>query len=85
MNTYVINITGEKQTLMLEINRHKLIYLGHIRHRDGNNLEKVIMESMVEGNCSRGQAARRWMDGVRLITGRLAAECSKLAMAHKGF
>lgn len=48
-NPSVRTIIGEKQTLMSEINRCKLMYFGSIRHRDEHNPEKANMKEMVEG------------------------------------
>lgn len=59
-NAYFRSIIREKRTLLSEINRHKLMYFGHIKHRDGNNLEKVIMEGMVVSHCFRGDEMNSW-------------------------
>ncbi|KAH1187121.1 hypothetical protein KIL84_019870 [Mauremys mutica] len=85
MNIYVRNISGEKQILMLEINRHKVMYYAHIGPTDRHNLEKIIMKGMMEGHHSSRELVKRWMYGVWQITGRSAAECSKLAMDHEVF
>lgn len=53
-DTHVRNNIGEKQPLLSEINRRKLMYFSHIRRREGNNLEKAMVEGMVAGHHSRG-------------------------------
>lgn len=52
-NAYVRNVIAEKQTLMSEINRCKLMFFGHSRCKEGNNFE-TVMEGMVEDHQSRG-------------------------------
>lgn len=53
--------------------------------RDGNDLEKVIQGGMAAGHPHWGQPGRRWMGGVRQITGRSAAERAKVAMDGEAF
>jgi hypothetical protein len=50
------------------VNKRMLQFFGHVVRRDGENLEKIIMEEKVEGRRPRGRTANRWVDQVKRIT-----------------
>ena len=47
--------------------RLMLSYFGHIARRDGDCLEKVIMQGRVEGNRKRGRPRTRWIDQLKSL------------------
>ena len=56
-----------------------LSYFGHIARRKGNNLEKVIMQGMIEGKRRKGRPRTRWIDQKRSAIGLSLRDCYALA------
>ena len=52
-----------------EENIQMLSYFGHIAWRKGNNLEKIIMQGMIEGKRRKGRRRSRWIDQIRSAIG----------------
>lgn len=63
INAYIKYIIGKK-TWLSEMNRCKCMCFGHIRSRDRNNLENVIMEWIVTSHHNWEKLQRRWIDGM---------------------
>ena len=61
------------------INIQILSYFGHIARRKGNNLEKVIMQGMIEGKIRKGRPRSRWIDKLRSAIGLPLRDCYALA------
>ena len=68
-NASIIEEIGVSKRLLHAINTQMLSYFGHISRRKGNNLEKMIMQGMIEGKRKRGRPRSRWIDQIKLITG----------------
>ena len=65
--------------LLHTINSQMLSYFGHIVRRNGNNLEKVIMQGMIEGKRMKGRPRSRWIDQIRSAIGLPLRDCYALA------
>ena len=67
--------------LLHSINIQMLSYFGHIARRKGNNLEKVIMQGMIEGKRRKGRPRSRWIDQIliRSAIGLPLRDCYALA------
>ena len=53
-NASILEEIGVSKQLLHTINIQMLSYFGHIARRKGNNLEKVIMQGMIEGEDDLG-------------------------------
>ena len=65
--------------LLHTINIQMLSYFGYIARRKGNNLEKVIMQGMIEGKRKKGLPRSRWIDQIRSAIWLLLRDCYALA------
>ncbi len=85
-NEFVNNQIGSRVTLCQKIIKIKLQYFGHIAKREGDNLEKVIVQGHygVEGKRKRGRQQIRYSDGVREITGLDVCTASRYAQGIDG-
>ena len=63
--------------LIDSIKRRKLTYYGHIKRH--NELERTILEGMVEGARGRGRPRRRWIQDIKETLGIPLAEAAVLA------
>ena len=69
-NEFVRCQVGEYTPLYHKIVRNKLQYFGHISRREGDCLEKIIVQGMMEGQRRRGSRQKtRWTDGIKESTG----------------
>ena len=68
-NEFVRCQVGEYTPLYHKIVRNKLQYFGHISRREGDCLEKIIVQGMMEGQRRRGRQKTRWTDGIKESTG----------------
>ena len=57
------------QTLLKDINRRKLKYLGHAIRNPKTNLMASIFQGRVEGKRNRGRPSMSYMDNIKAITG----------------
>ena len=78
-NEFVRNQIGEHASMCQKIDRSKLAYFGHISRRDGDNIEKIIMQGHVEGSRRRGRQKLRWTDGIKQSTGLSLVAAHRLA------
>ena len=69
INEFVRCQVGEYTPLCHKIVRNKLQYFGHISRREGDCLEKIIVQGMMEGQRRRGRQKTRWTDGIKESTG----------------
>ena len=60
-NASIMGEIGVSKRLLHTINIQMLSYFGHIARRKGNNLEKVIMQGMIEGKRRKGRPRSRWI------------------------
>ena len=78
-NASILEETGVSKRLLHTINIQMLRYFGHIARRKGNNLEKVIMQGMIEGKRRKGRPRSRWIDQIRSAIGLPLCDCYALA------
>ena len=74
-NNWVLDKIGTGLTLRRDINSRKLRYFGHISRRD-TSVEKLIMQSAVEGSRGRGRPITSWTDDIKRITGLSVTEAT---------
>ena len=79
-NASILEEIGVSKRLLHTINIQMLSYFRHIARRKGNNLEKVIMQGMIEGKRRKGRPRSRWIDLIRSAIGRtpLSMNCYAL-------
>ena len=68
-NEFVRCQVGGYTPLYQKIVHNKLQYFGHISRREGDCLEKIIVQGMMEGQRRRGRQKTRWTDGIKESTG----------------
>ena len=68
-NEFVKHLVGENVSLCQRMDKNKLQYFGHIARREGDSLEKIIIQGKMEGRRKRGRQKTRWLDGIKNITG----------------
>jgi hypothetical protein len=82
-NESILQAIGQKR-LLARINQQTLNCIGHIRRRQGNCLEKVILQGKVEGYRSPGRPKSRWIDRIKNLVGQpLPAVYKSAADRHK--
>ena len=75
----ILEEIGVSNWLLHTNNIQMLRYFGHIARHKGNNLEKVIMQGMIEGKRRKGWPRSRWIDQIRSAIGRTLRDCYALA------
>ena len=55
--------------LLSFVRSQMMSYFGHVARRDGESLEKVIMQGRVEGKRTPGRPRTRWMDQIKSMAG----------------
>ena len=66
---WVLNRAGVKRELLDTVKARKLAYNGHTTRKQGNCLEKEIMQGTMPGARRRGRPRTAWMDNIRTRTG----------------
>ena len=74
----------DQKRLLARINQQTLNYFGHISRRQGNCLEKVILQGKIEGYRRPGRPKSRYIDRIKNLVGQpLPAVYSSAADRHK--
>src|SRR5687768_11966240 len=60
-NESILQETGYRKELLGTIKKRKLTYLGHIMRKQGENLEKTVIQGSVPGKRSRGRPRKTWI------------------------
>jgi len=68
-NEWVLNKAGVKRELLGTVKARKLAYYGHTTRKQGNCLEKEIMQGTMPGARRRGRPRRAWIDNIKTWTG----------------
>lgn len=68
-NVSIIKQLKISRRLSSRVDEKILQFFGHIVRRDGENLEKIILQGKIEGTRPRGRTASRWIDQITKITG----------------
>ena len=77
-NEWVLNKAGVKRELLDTVKARKLAYYGHTMRKQGNCLEKDIMQGTMPGACRRGRPRTAWMDNIKTWTGLSVEESIKM-------
>jgi len=64
-NEWVHNKAGVKRELLDTVKARKLAYYGHTTRKQGNCLEKEIMQRTMPGARRRGRPCTAWIDNVK--------------------
>ena len=78
-NEFVRSQIGDHTSLCQKIDRNKLQYFGHVSRRNGDCLEKIIVQGHVDGQRRRGRQKTRWTDGIKECTGLSLTAAYRLA------
>ena len=68
-NLSILKEIGTKR-LLDKINQYTLSYFGHIARRQGDCLEKVVLQGRIEGSRRPGRPRSRWIDRVMNLVGK---------------
>ena len=68
-NEWVLHKAGVKRELLDTVKARKLAYYGHTMRKQGNCLEKEIMQGTMPGARMRGRPHTAWMDNIKTWTG----------------
>jgi len=68
-NEWVLNKVGVKRELLGTVKARKLAYYGHTMRKQGNSLEKEIMQGTMPGARRRGRPRTAWIDNIKSGTG----------------
>jgi len=68
-NEWVLNKAGVNRELLDTVKTRKLAYYGHTVRKQGNCLEKEIMQGTMPGARRRGRPRTAWIDNIKTWTG----------------
>src|SRR6218665_4162878 len=63
-NEWVLEMAGMERGLLNIIKRRKLSSFGHVMRKEGDCLEKEIMQGTTPGARKQGRPRMRWMDNM---------------------
>ena len=72
-NEWVLMKAGVERSLLASVKKRKLLYFGHIMRKQGDNLEKEVMQGTTPGSRARGRPRTAWMTNITSWT-RLSLE-----------
>ena len=78
-NASILEEIGVSKQILHTSNIQMLSYFGHIARRKGNNLEKVIMQGMIEKKRRKRWPRSWWIDQIRSAIGLPLHDCYALA------
>jgi hypothetical protein len=67
-NEWVLETLGVKKELLATARQRKLLYWGHIMRKQGNCLEKEIMQGTMPGSRRRGRPRTSWINNIQAWT-----------------
>jgi len=68
-NEWVLNKAGVKKELLNIVKERKLAYYGHSMRKQGNCLEKEIIQGTMPGARRRRRPRAAWIDNIKSWTG----------------
>jgi len=68
-NEWVLNKAGVNRELLDTVKARKLAYYGHTMRKQGNCLEKEIMQGTIPDARRRGRPCKAWIDNIKSWTG----------------
>ena len=77
-NEWVLNKAGVKRELLDTFKARKLAYYGHTMRKQGNCLEKEIMQGTIPGVRRRGRPRTAWIDNIKSWTGLCVEESIRM-------
>ena len=66
---WVLNKASVDRTLLNSVKSRKLIYYGHIMRKQGNCLEKEIIQGTLPGARKKGRPHTTWLDNIKAWSG----------------
>ena len=76
-NEKVLTTLKTKRSLLLNIQKRKLKYYGHIKRK--NNILITVVEGRMQGKRPQGRPRNTWFTDIKEWTGRKGGECTKMA------
>ena len=77
-NEWVLNKAGVKRELLDEVKARKLAYCSHTMKKQGNCLEKEILQETMPGVRRRGRPRTAWIDNIKSWTGPSVEESNRM-------
>jgi len=77
-NEWVLNKAGVKRELLDTVKARKLACYGHTMRKQGNCLEKEIMQGTVPRLRRRGRPHTAWIDNIKSWTGLSVEELNRM-------
>ena len=77
-NESVLQEAGYHRQFLGTIKQRKLKYLGHVMRKEGENLEKTVIQGSVPGKRERGRPRKAWLDDATEWTGMGLQEMLKM-------
>jgi len=77
-NESVLQEAGYHRQFLGTIKQRKLKYLGHVMRKEGENLEKTVIQGSVPGKRERGRPKKAWLDDATEWTGMGLQEMLKM-------
>lgn len=68
-NEWVLKTAGVERSLLASVKERKLGYYGHVLRKEGDCLEKEIIQGTTPGSRARGRPKTAWMDNIAAWTG----------------
>ena len=68
-NEWGLNEAGVKRELLDTVKARKLAYYGHTMRKQGNCLEKAVVQGTMPGVRRRGRPRSAWIDNIKSWTG----------------
>jgi len=69
MSAWVLNKPGVKRELLDSVKARKLTYYCHTMRKQGNCMEKELMQGTMPGARRRGRPRTAWIDNIKSWTG----------------
>ena len=63
-NDWVCETAGVEQSLLKSVKRRKLTYFGHVMRKEGECLEKDIIQGTIPGTQRRGRPRTSWISNI---------------------
>ena len=77
-NEWILNKAGVKRELLDTVKARKLAYYGHTMRKQGNYLQKEIMQGTTPGVRRRGRPRTAWIDNIKSWTGLCVEESVRM-------
>ena len=68
-NEWVLATAGVDRNLLISVKERKLAYFGHVMRKQGDCLEKMLMQGTTPGARARGRPRTNWLNNITSWTG----------------